>query len=124
MAEGLARKYGSDVLTVASAGLAPFFRVDPHGISVMKERNIDISNAYPKSTEEVDAQSFDLIVNMSGCSVPPMRVPVEEWEIQDPIGEDEEAFRETADLLEQKVMRLILQIRTNRHPLLSKSAAP
>jgi protein-tyrosine-phosphatase len=40
--------------------------------------------------------------------------------IPDPIGQDEEAFRKTADLLEQQVMRLVLQLRLNQHPVLKK----
>ena len=115
MAEGLATKYGSDVMTVESAGLSPIHRVDPLGIKVMQERNIDISNAFPKGPDEVNAQSFDLIVNMSGQRLPALRVPMEEWNIPDPIGQDEEAFRKAADLLEQHVMRLVLQIRLNQH---------
>ena len=74
----------------------------------MADRNIDISNAFPKGPEAVDAQSFDLIVNMSGTKcIPTIRVPMEEWNIPDPIGQDEEAFRRAADLLEQHVMRLV-----------------
>ena len=41
--------------------------------------------------------------------MPSLRVPIEEWNIPDPIGQDEQAFRKTADLLEQQVMRLVLQ---------------
>jgi protein-tyrosine-phosphatase len=121
MAEGLAAKYGSDVMTAESAGLSPIHRVDPLGIKVMKDRNIDISSAFPKSPDEVNAQSFDLIVNMSGQRLPALRVPIEEWNIPDPIGQDEEAFRKTADLLEQQVMRLVLQLRLNQHPMLKRS---
>jgi arsenate reductase len=120
MAEGLATKYGSDVLFAQSAGLMPIHRVDPLGVKVMRDRNIDISNAFPKGAEDVDAQSFDLIVNMSGQRIPALRVPMEEWKIPDPIGQDETAFRKTADLLEQQVMRLVLQLRLNQHPALKR----
>ncbi len=117
MAEGLAKKYGSDVMIVASAGLAPIHRIDPLSIQVMQERNIDISDAFPKGPDEVDAQSFDLIVNMSGQRLPTLRVPMEEWNIPDPIGQDEQTFRKAADLLEQQVMRLVLQLRLGQHPV-------
>lgn len=113
IAEGLANKYGADVLTAASAGLFPIHRIDPNGIKVLKDRNIDISNAFPKGLGDVDPQSFDLIVNMSGQKIPFVKGNLEEWNVPDPIGKDEEAFRKTADLLEQMVMRLILQVRTN-----------
>ncbi len=111
MAEGLGRKYGSDVMEVQSAGLAPFVRVDPFSIKVLADRNIDISDAFPKGADEVNPLSFDLIVNMSGQKIPSLAVPVEDWKVPDPVGQDVEAFRQTADLLEQMVMRLVLQLR-------------
>ncbi len=120
MAEGLAGKYGADVMFAQSAGLAPIQRVDPLGIKVMQDRNIDISEAFPKGPEAVDPQSFDLIVNMSGSRMPSMTVPIEEWKIPDPIGGTEEDFRKTADLLEQQVMRLVLQLRLGQHPAVKR----
>jgi protein-tyrosine-phosphatase len=113
MAEGLANKYGSDVLSAESAGLFPIHRVDPNGIKVLKDRNIDISGAFPKGLNDVDPQRFDLIVNMSGQRLPFLKGTIEDWNVPDPIGQNEESFRQTADLLEQMVMRLILQVRTN-----------
>jgi arsenate reductase len=118
MAEGLARHYGSDVLKASSAGLAPIHRVDPFSIKAMQDRNIDITTAFPKGLNEVDPTSYDLIVNMSGEKLPASAVLVEEWEIPDPISRGEEECRKTADLLEQKVMRLILQFRLKQHPAL------
>lgn len=123
MAEGLARHYGSDVMEVASAGVYPIHRVDPFSIKAMADRNIDISNAYPKGAQEVNPQSFDLIVNMSGQKLPSITVPVEEWKVPDPIGQGEEQFRKAADLLEQLVMRLILQVRLKQHPALARLQA-
>ena len=111
MAEGLARKYGSDVMDTQSAGLSPFVRVDPLSIKAMAERNIDISEAFPKGAADVDPLSFHLIVNMSGQKMPMLAVPIEDWNVPDPVGQDEAAFRKTADQLEQLVMRLVLQLR-------------
>ena len=119
IAEGLALRYGQDVMWSASAGVNPIHRVDPLGIKVMQDRNIDISNAFPKSLGEVDLPQFDLLVNMSGEKLPGLRVPTEDWNVPDPIGRGEEDFRKTADLLEQMVMRLILQIRLKQHPSLA-----
>ncbi len=119
MAEGLARKYGSDVLIAASAGLMPIGRVDPFSVKAMQDRNIDISTAYPKGLDEIDLSSFHLLVNMSGQKLPKMALPIEEWKVPDPITRGEDEFRKTADLLEQMVMRLILQIRLKQHPALT-----
>lgn len=123
MAEGLARKYGSDVMDAVSAGLMPIHQVDPFGVKVMQDRNIDISDIYPKAATDFDIPSFDLIVNMSGQKLPALTVQIEEWNVPDPIGQDEEAFRRTADLLEHMVMRLILQIRLKQHAAVSYARA-
>ena len=121
MALGLARRYGGDVMLAESAGIYPIDRVDPKSILTMEERNIDIKDAFPKGLDAVDAQSFDLIVNMSGERLPGGNIYVEEWNVPDPISKGGEEFRKTADLLEQMVMRLILQLRMRRHPALQKS---
>lgn len=42
MAEGFARKYGSDVLEAASAGLSPASIVQPLTRKVMEAKNINI----------------------------------------------------------------------------------
>lgn len=123
IAEGLALRYGSDVLWAASAGLMPIHRVDPLGIRVMAERNIDISQAFPKGLDDVDVPAFDLIINMSGQKMPSMIKPIEDWNVPDPIAKGEDEFRKTADLLEQLVMRLILQVRLKQHPAMANVRA-
>ena len=116
MAEGFARRYGSDVIVAESAGIGPAATVDPLTIKVMAEKNIDLSKSFPKSTMEVDPPSFDLIVNMSGFKLPAIQTPVQEWKVRDPVGESEEVFRETANQIEQRVMQLILELRTGKRP--------
>ena len=69
MAEGFARTYGSDVLHVQSAGLAPALAVAPLTHHVMLEKNIDLGDCYPKELEHVEGD-IDLIINMSGYALP------------------------------------------------------
>jgi arsenate reductase len=114
MAEGFARTYGSDVLVALSAGLAPAMAVAPLTHKVMLEKNIDIGNVFPKDLESMLART-DLIINMSGFDLPvKTTVPVERWEIRDPIGESEEIYREVRDQIEQRVMQLILTMRVRK----------
>jgi arsenate reductase len=115
MAAGFARTYGSDVLRVQSAGLAPAMVVSALTHEVMLERNIDIGEEFPKSLEMVLANDTDLIINMSGQPLPgPTKVLVETWNIRDPIGESEEVYREVRDQIEQRVMRLVLKLRASK----------
>ena len=111
MAEGFARAYGSDVLVAGSAGLSPAFSVAALTRKVMLEKNIDLSASYPKSLED-EIGSADLVINMSGYSLP-METPaeVEEWDIHDPIGESEEIYREVRDEIERRVLQLISGMR-------------
>ncbi len=120
MAEGFARTYGSDVLQASSAGLAPAMSVAPLTHKVMLEKNIDIGYIFPKDFKTA-VRGADLIVNMSGHALPAEQVvPVDHWEIRDPIGESEDIYRQVRDEIEQRVMQLILRMRLRKE---SNSAA-
>jgi arsenate reductase (thioredoxin) len=122
MAAGFARTYGADVLTVKSAGLAPAMTVSSLTRKVMLEKNVDIGDQFPKSLDMVTPDDADLIVNMSGHPLPGnSEVRVETWNVRDPIGESEEVYREVRDLIEQRVMRLILKVRGQKPPALPQS---
>jgi arsenate reductase (thioredoxin) len=125
MAEGFARVYGSDVIAAVSAGLSPAVSIAPLTRTVMREKNIDIGDAFPKGLDFAMRQGVDLIINMSGQKLPGKAfVQVEDWEVRDPIGLSEDIYRTVRDQIEQRVMRLILAIRaqrtipvdTRRHP--------
>ena len=112
MAEGFARAYGADVIHPLSAGLSPAVWVEPLTRQVMLEKNIDIGDAFPKSVDIAVRSGVDLIVNMSGHKLPARNsMPVEDWDVLDPIGRSEEVYREVRDQIEQRVMRLILEMR-------------
>ncbi|MCS7026371.1 MAG: arsenate reductase ArsC [Bryobacteraceae bacterium] len=116
MAEGFARCYGSDVMVARSAGLAPAPGLAPFTRKVMAEKNIDLGEAYPKAITEFDLKEFDLIVNMSGITLARLSGPaVREWKVPDPIGGDEERYRQTANQIEMLVMGLILELRKARN---------
>ena len=112
MAEGFARKYGSDVLEPSSAGFAPANIVQPLTKKVMEAKNINIDDQFPKDLDQVGVAQFDLIVNMSGNRLPGrVSVEVREWPIEDPIGQSEDIYVKVRDELENQVMRLILDLR-------------
>ena len=116
MAEGFARAYGSDVLIAESAGLTPALAVAPLTHKVMLEKNIDLGYKYPQGTESLKG-AFDLVINMSGQPLPKeIRAAMEEWEIRDPIGESEEVYRRVRDQIEQRVMGLVLGMRSRKPP--------
>ena len=115
MAAGFARAYGSDVLTAESAGIAPAMIVASLTRKVMLEKNIDLGEDFPKTLEMGTRDGVDLIINMSGYPLP-MKTDarVEDWSVRDPIGESEDVYREVRDQIEQRVMRLILELRARK----------
>lgn len=115
MAEALAKKYGSDVLEVSSAGLSPAMTNHAFTRSVLLEKNVDMGDHLPRRFRELKPTDYDLIVNMSGHRLPSnLGVPVENWNVEDPFGGTEEDFRKTRELLEMMVMRLILRARAGK----------
>jgi arsenate reductase len=114
MAEGFARAYGSDILVAASAGLSPASIVQPLTKQVLAERNVRIDDQFPKGIEILAREQFDVIVNMSGQTLPlvPM-FRVREWPVPDPIGEPESVYKAVAEQIEGLVMRLILELRSS-----------
>ncbi|MFL6350739.1 MAG: low molecular weight phosphatase family protein [Bryobacteraceae bacterium] len=112
MAEGFARTYGSDVMEAASAGLSPAGIVQPLTKQVMRAKNINIDDQYPKDLSAIDASGFDLIINMSGAKLP-ARIPIEvrDWAIEDPIGQSEQVYLAVGEQIEHLVMNLILELR-------------
>jgi arsenate reductase len=124
MAEGFARKYGSDVLAVWSAGMAPAPIVQPLTIDVMLRKNIDIQDQFPKSVHELELNAFDLIFNMSGMPLPArVQAPVRVWNVMDPMTQSEEVYVRVRDQIEELVMQYILELR-RRESRRRPAAAP
>lgn len=123
MAEGFARAYGSDVLAAESAGLTPAMAVAPLTHKVMLEKNIDLGHKFPRSVDSLTGR-FDLVINMSGQPLPPeIQAAVEAWDVPDPIGESEKVYRQVRDQIEQRVMRLVLGMRSRKPPQSEESSA-
>ena len=110
MAEAYARTYGSDVIVPFSGGTSPAVMVAPFAIQILGEKNIGTEGQFPKGID-LYSERFDVVVNMSGqeLSIPAGRTM--EWTVPDPGGQSEEAYRAAARLIEELVMRLILELR-------------
>jgi len=106
MAEAFARAYGSDILVVQSAGLAPASIVQALTRQVLMEKNISSESQFPKSLESVAGDSFDVVVNISGEPLPSelrTRRSIE-WRVRDPIGQSESLYRTVAAEIEEGVL--------------------
>lgn len=112
MAAAFANRYGSDVLTASSAGLAPIERIPAETVAVMDELNIDVSGHVPRHYDPLEAMKCDLVINMAGFHLPgPPPKEALDWVVPDPYGRTIEAYRPARDEIEQRVMRIILDLR-------------
>ncbi len=112
MAEAWAKKLGSDVLEVYSAGTEKYPEVKPGAVQVMEEVGIDMSGHYPKLLTDIP-EEIDILVTM-GCNVVCPYVPCkhsEDWGLEDPSGGPIEGFRKTRDIIKEKVEDLIARVK-------------
>lgn len=113
MAEALARHLASDVIEAMSAGISPLGRIVQPTRTVLREKNIPAAYLHSKSLREVDPDSAELIVNMTGI---PGRslfpgANVVDWEVDDPFGEDLKMYREVCEEIESRLTKLVKELR-------------
>ena len=112
MAEGWAKKLGSEVFEVYSAGTESYPEVKPLAIKVMEEAGVDMSGHYPKLLSDIPTE-IDILITM-GCNVKCPHVPCryrEDWGISDPSGGTIEDYRGTRDVFKENVEDLIEMVR-------------
>lgn len=114
MAEAFARAYGSDLLDVRSAGIAPANTIAPLTKQTLAAWNLNIDDHFPKDLNVMRREHFDVVVNMSGMPLGLPGVRMVDWTIPDPIGEKATVYQAVANLIEKLVMRLILELRTTK----------
>lgn len=118
MAEGWAKKLGSEVFEAYSAGTESYPEVKPLAIKVMEEAGVDMSGHYPKLLSDIPAE-VDILITM-GCNVKCPHVPCryrEDWGISDPSGGTIEDYRRTRDVIKERVEDLIKMVRNNETSL-------
>ena len=111
MAEGFAGEYGKGKVKIRSAGTKPALAVSGKATQVMAEEGIDISSQYPKGLEDGDLEWADRVILM-GCGVECPNIgsisrKVEDWGIDDPVGQPVEYYREIKDQIKEKVKNLL-----------------
>ncbi len=115
MAEGWAKKLGSDIFEVYSAGTENYPEVKPLAVEVMEEAGVDMSDHRPKLLTDIP-EELDLLITM-GCNVQCPFVPNRyfvDWGLDDPSGGPIDDFRVTRDLIKEKVETLIDDIKNDR----------
>jgi arsenate reductase len=103
MAEGIANSLG---YKAESAGTHPAKAVSNHAITVLQNRGIDTTKLRPKSLDDFNVDEFDKVISM-GCGVHcPMIKIDQDWELDDPVGQEFEIFEQTANEIEKRIRLL------------------
>jgi arsenate reductase (thioredoxin) len=92
-----------------SAGTQPGERVHPEVVDVLRERDIDVSQAKPQKLTDDLARQAQLLITM-GCGDQCPVVPGlkrDDWPLEDPKGKPRDRVREIRDEIERRVRELL-----------------
>jgi arsenate reductase len=92
-----------------SGGSEPGNEVNPAAVAAMAEVGIDISREFPKPWTDEIVQAADVVITM-GCGDACPLYPgkrYEDWDLEDPAGQDVEAVRPIRDEIGQRVRALL-----------------
>jgi arsenate reductase len=108
MAEALSKMLASDTFDAYSAGTETKPQINQDAVRIMKDRyHIDMEkDQYSKLIGELP--EIDIVITM-GCNVECPWLPCsyrEDWGLDDPTGKSDEAYIDTAKLIESKVIEL------------------
>lgn len=109
----MARHFAADVIEAQSAGISPLGRVAESTRRALLGRGIPPGELASKGIASATLIGVDLIVNMSGipgASLFPDS-PVEDWDVEDPYGEDMETYSRICEDIESRVLSLAERFR-------------
>ena len=112
MAAGFMRELGGDRVEVLSAGSIPKDSINPIAIEAMKEVGIDIADQQPKILTTEAVLESDAVITMGcgdACPIYPGK-RYEDWELQDPAGQNIEFVRGVRDEIKVRVEKLLAEL--------------
>lgn len=112
MAEALGRQLAGHVFESYSAGTHTKPQINQDAVRIMKAHyGIDMEqHQYSKCLSDIPP--VDVVVTM-GCNVSCPHLPCrhrEDWGLEDPSGQPDEAFLKTAKQIEEKILQLLSRI--------------
>jgi arsenate reductase len=112
MAAGLVKLRSEGRIHVRSAGSAPGEEINPAVIEVMSEIGVDMSEEFPKPLTDEVVRAADVVITMGcgdACPIYPGK-RYEDWQLDDPAGQDVPAVRTIRDEIDERVHRLIAEL--------------
>lgn len=109
MAEAFTKNLAPNKFDAYSAGELPDRAIDLNTILVMKEKDIDISQAKTKGFSELPELVFDYVIVMDRRILCPFYPSKEKlyWKIDDPKGRSVDTFRKVRNKIESEVKQFI-----------------
>jgi protein-tyrosine-phosphatase len=112
MAAGYLNQLSGGRIEVRSAGSEPGDLINPVAVLAMAEEGIDIAAEQPKILTTDAVKASDVVITM-GCGDTCPYYPgrrYEDWELDDPAGQDIQHVRPIRDEIRRRVERLISQL--------------
>lgn len=109
MAAGLLAKLGEGRVHVRTAGSAPADEINPMAVEAMNEVGVDLSTEFPKPLSDELVRAADVVITMGcgdACPIYPGK-RYEDWELDDPAGQDIETVRRIRDEIQRRVEKLV-----------------
>ena len=114
MAAGLLTLRSDGRIHVRSAGSTPGEEINPAVIEAMQEIGVDMSQEFPKPLTDEFVAAADVVITMGcgdACPIYPGK-RYEDWELDDPAGQDVENVRVIRDQIDERVRRLMAELLT------------
>jgi protein-tyrosine-phosphatase len=112
MAAGLLKLRSEGRIQVRSAGSSPEDEINPNAVLALQEVGVDMSEAFPKPLTDEVVRAADVVITMGcgdACPIYPGK-KYEDWELDDPAGQDLEAVRRIRDEIDARVQTLIAEL--------------
>jgi arsenate reductase len=112
MAAALLDRHAGGRVRVRSAGSVPAASLNPRVVEAMSEIGIDISREFPKPLSDDVVRAADVVITMGcgdACPIYPGK-RYEDWDLQDPAGQDLETVRRIRDEIDLRVEMLIEEL--------------
>jgi protein-tyrosine-phosphatase len=112
MAAGLLKLRSQGRVHVRSAGSAPGEEINPAVVEAMQEIGVDLGEEFPKPLTDEFVRGADVVITMGcgdACPIYPGK-RYEDWELDDPAGQDLETVRRIRGQVDARVQALIADL--------------
>jgi arsenate reductase (thioredoxin) len=112
MAAGLVDLRSGGRIGVRSAGSAPADEINPAVAEAMAEIGVDLSREFPKPLTDDAVRTSDVVITMGcgdACPIFPGK-RYEDWELDDPAGQDLPTVRRIRDEIDARVQALVREL--------------